>query len=112
MDNRALNLHWATKEEQGSNTAASRGVISTCCETGEVNHYPTIAAAARAVGVPTSNIRSVLQTGCLCQGSIWADDVDGVAAVASEGPALGHPDVTVPIGIDFVRRLVWRAGAV
>jgi hypothetical protein len=109
-DNRAVNLHWATKVEQGSNMKSTVKVVRTCVKTGEVTEYQSRSAAARAVGVCDATIRSACERGTATQGSTWANKVSGDAAVALSGSVTGNPGVCEPVDCDFVRHLVWRAG--
>lgn len=112
QDNRAVNLHWATKEEQGANTKATVRIVRTCVKTGEVTEYKSRSAAAKAVGVCDATIRSACEQGRETQGSTWAVKARDNTAVALPGSVTGYPGVCEAADYDFVRQLVWRAGDV
>jgi hypothetical protein len=111
LDNRAVNLHWATKEEQASNVRHAKKVIRTNVATKEVTIYPTRSAAARAVGVVDATIRHACRKGIESKGSTWSE-VEDLPEDVLEGPIPGYPGVTIPVDYDIVRKLVWRAGGV
>jgi HNH endonuclease len=107
MDNRAVNLRWATKEAQATNMSVTVGVARTCVATNKVTEYPSKSAASRASGVSIRRISDVCASGDVCQGYTWK--ITGKSCEKElDGPIPGHPDVTEPVDYDFVRRLVQR----
>jgi HNH endonuclease len=107
LDNRAVNLRWATKEEQATNMSVTMGVERTCVATGKVDEYPSKSAASRASGMSMRRISEVCRSGDVCQGFTWTET--GVSSEKElEGQVTGHPGVTEPVDYEFVRRMVHR----
>lgn len=107
LDNRAVNLRWATRIEQGTNMSVAVGIIKTSVETGEATEYPSKGEASRASGVSIRRITDACVSGQACQGFTWKE-TSTAAYEETDGPVLGHPEVAKPVDYDFVRRLVQR----
>jgi hypothetical protein len=71
-DNRAVNLRWATKEEQYANRTTSRLCIRTNPALGEKIEYPTMTAACSQNGVSKSQMTRNCKSGLERGGYIWS----------------------------------------
>lgn len=107
LDNRAVNLRWATRLEQGTNMSVTIGVSKTSVETGEVTEYSSKSEASRASALSIRRMSEVCASGQACQGFTWKETGTN-SEKELDGPIPGHPDVTEPVDYDFVRRLVQR----
>lgn len=108
QDNRAVNLRWASREEQGANMSVTIGVACTCVKTGKVSEYPSKNAAAKAMGLSVRRISSVCGSGVPCQGYTWSETGGNSSGEEVKAPVPGHPDITEPVDHDFVKLLVQR----
>jgi hypothetical protein len=110
QDNRAVNLRWASKEEQDTNKTSVRPILRTCVKTGETVFFPTKVKAAEHAGVKSGmTITRYIEAGTVLSGGIWSYAPEKVIE-EHDGVLTGDPRCSVPVPYEHVRLICQHGG--